>query len=210
MGTIMKSSKLFITGADANTKWMLPWFESNFRKHMPDAKLMVYDFDEFNPVSGMKNWFKKPFAMQAASKLSDSVCWIDSDIEIRANVEDIFTLCEPNRLAMVEDAPWTIRRKETWHNSGVVCFCGKPNILDMWAAAVLPLPDNLPPMYGDQDVLHAIVRTDMKRRIHITDLPRAYNTLRLDLIDNTAPPNIKMMHWTGAKGKEKIREQMNG
>ena len=50
----------------------------------------------------------------------------------------------------------------------------------------------------------------MKRRIHITDLPRAYNTLRLDLIDNTAPPNIKMMHWTGAKGKEKIREQMNG
>jgi phosphatidylethanolamine-binding protein (PEBP) family uncharacterized protein len=46
--------------------------------------------------------------------------------------------------------------------------------------------------------------------IHISDLPREYNTLRLDLIDNTAPKNIKIMHWTGKKGKDKIRSMMNG
>jgi hypothetical protein len=64
-------------------------------------------------------------------------------------------------------------------------------------------------MYGDQDVLHNILREGLKRMIHISDLPKNYNTLRIDLIDNTAPKNIKMMHWTGAKGNQEIKRQIN-
>ena len=199
-------SKLFITGCDKNTRWQLPWFEKNFRKHNPDAKLLVYNFDEhFKEAS---HWFKKPLAMRAASNLAKYVCWIDTDVEIRASYDDIFSYCEPNRLAMVEDKPWSMRRKEIWHNSGVVAFNHKPNILDEWCAAI---PSERPtnPMFGDQDVLHMLVRDNMRRRIHITDLPLAYNTLRLNLVDHTAPKVIKGMHWTGKIGNKEIRKQMN-
>ena len=51
---------------------------------------------------------------------------------------------------------------------------------------------------------------DLKRLTYITDLPREYNTLRIDLLDSTAPKDIKIMHWTGAKGKEVIRGMING
>jgi len=206
----MSYSKLFITGYDSTTKWMWPWFYKNFTRQMPYANLLAYDFDEFEtPTKGLKNWFKKPFAMIDAVKKAQAVCWIDSDIEIKHNVEDIFDYCEPNRLAMVQDQPWTLRRKEIWHNSGVVAFNGKPNILDEWAAAVQQVPENAGPMFGDQDVLHHLVRDEFRRRIHITDLPKTYNTLRLDLLDNNAPAKIKMMHWTGGKGKEQIRSMIN-
>ena len=210
MVKVMHYSKTFITGYDKTTAWMMPWFIENFDKHMPNTALVAYNFDEFNaPVKGMKNWFKKPYAMADASKKASSVCWIDSDIEIRDNVEDIFDWCEPNRLAMVEDQPWTTRRKETWHNSGVVAFKGRPNILDEWVSAINNLPMVTNPMVGDQDILHTCVKDDMRRRIHITDLPKAYNTLRLDLLDNTAPAQIKLMHWTGPKGKDRIRGMIN-
>ena len=65
------------------------------------------------------------------------------------------------------------------------------------------------PMYGDQDMLHELVREGLSREIHIRTLSKTWNTLRLDLIDGTAPKDIKIMHWTGRKGKEEIRKQMN-
>ena len=80
----MKYSRLFITGYDSTTEWLWPWFYKNFTTQMPEATLLSYNFDEFEaPVSGLKNWFKKPFAMLDAAKKSDSVCWIDTDIEIK-------------------------------------------------------------------------------------------------------------------------------
>ena len=62
---------------------------------------------------------------------------------------------------------------------------------------------------GDQEVLNWMLGGDPLREItHINELPRIYNTLRLDIEDNTAPPNPKIIHWTGPKGKDKIREMM--
>lgn len=200
-------SKVFITGCDSKTRWMLPWWKENFYKHNPDAHVHVYDFDK--AFVGDKGWFKKPRAMYEASKKARCVCWIDSDVEIKANIEDIFDYVEPNKLAMVEDQPWTTRRGERWHNSGVVAFQGTPKILTDWVTATAYVDQQSNPMYGDQDVLHEIVRQDMKRLIHITDLPKTYNTLRLDIGDGTIPKTIKMMHWTGPKGKEIIRSMIN-
>ena len=198
----MNYSKLFITGCDSTTRWILPWFEENFYRHNPDAELKVYDFDTFKPE--LKGWFKKPAAMLDAARLSQKVCWLDTDCEVRADLDDIFTYLEPNKLGMVEDVPWSRRRAEKWHNSGVVAFDGCPIILSEWAAAVQQNPQ-----VGDQEVLHGLTREGLRKMIHITDLPRDYNTLRLDLIDNSTPADIKVMHWTGAKGKDKIRSMMN-
>lgn len=203
MEKAMQFSKLFITGCDSTTKWLLPWFQDNFYRYNPDATLKVYNFDTFHPAS--KGWFKKPAAMMDASKLAANVCWLDTDCEVRGNLDDIWNHIEPNKLGMVEDLPWSRRRQERWHNSGVVAFQSWPNILSEWVTAC-----DTNPRDGDQEILHALVKEGMKRMIHISDLPREYNTLRLDLIDNTAPKNIKIMHWTGKKGKDKIRSMMNG
>lgn len=207
-------NKLFITGCDSKTQWMLPWFMKNFWDNNPKSELIVYDFGMKRPSARNvrnftgnqdKGWFKKPAAMIDASRLADSVCWLDTDCQIMDNIEDIWDYVEPNKLGMVEDVPWSTRRKEVWHNSGVVAFTRKPIILDEWAAAV-----SQNPKVGDQEVLHSLVREGFRRDIHITSLPREYNTLRLDFLDNTAPKSPKIIHWTGAKGKEKIRELMNG
>jgi len=212
--TNIKSSKLFITGCDSKTEWMLPWFVENFRKHNPNAELVIFDFGMESSLypelrkshrSQDQGWFKKPSAMVKASALAEKICWLDTDCEVKANIEDVFDYIEPNKLAMVEDVPWSTRRREKWHNSGVVAFTGRPAILDKWVGEVA-----INPVAGDQEVLHMLVRSGMNRLIHIKDLPRQYNTLRLDLQDKSQPNNIKIMHWTGPKGKQYIKEVMNG
>ena len=54
----------------------------------------------------------------------------------------------------------------------------------------------------------------LTRHIHITDVPNEYNWLRLQVeVDNQNSYNKKIMHWTGHKGKERIRkyiEEWNG
>ena len=204
-----KLSNLFITGCDVNRQWQLPWFVDNFKKHNPKAELLIYDFgmkeNSFSNISVKhlsqdKGWFKKPSAMMKASLIADKVCWLDTDCEVRTNIEYIFNYTEPNKLCMVEDVPWSKRRGETWHNSGVVAFQGTPSILGEWATEV-----SYNPKVGDQEVLHTMLSDPLKRMIHIKDISREYNTLRIDLIDNTAPKNIKVMHWTGVKGNDYIK-----
>jgi hypothetical protein len=211
----MKSSKLFITGCDYNTEWMLPWFVENFKKHNPETELVIYDFgmrgglypEMRKSLRGNqdKGWFKKPAAMLNASQLADNVCWIDTDCEIVGNINGIWEYLEPNKLLMAEDLPWSKRRGEKWHNSGVVAFQSTPKILSEWAAEV-----SVNPIQGDQEVLHMMVKDGLKRMIHITDLPRKYNVLRIDHLDKTVPKDPKIFHWTGQKGKDKIRSLMNG
>lgn len=206
-----KFSNLFITGCDSNTEWQLPWFIKNFKKHNPDAALKIYDFGMSNPNpklfekihSSDKGWFKKPFAMMTAARIATNVCWLDTDCEVREDLSDLFNYVEPNKLTMAEDVPWSKRRGEKWHNSGVVAFTGVPNILKEWANAV-----SYRPIEGDQQVLHELVKGDMKRMIHISDLPRKYNTLRLDLVDESTPSKISIMHWTGHLGNEEIKRKM--
>jgi hypothetical protein len=104
---------------------------------------------------------------------------------------------------MVEDKPWTKRRQEIWHNSGVVGIIDKPIILHQWCQEV---HDN--PTVGDQEVLHSMLNPITKLS-HIEDLPNEYNVLRLQVELDGYKGKKKIVHWTGAKGKDKIRSMMN-
>lgn len=216
----MKSfDKVFLTGCDEQTEWMLPWFLQNYKKHNR-TPIIFADFgvteDALNVVSSLcahiidmtgykeKGWFKKPQAMINASTFADYVCWIDTDCQILSPLADVFTLVEPNKLAMVEDKPWTTRKGETWHNTGVVAFQDRPPILTQWANAV-----NLDPQLGDQEVLHSLLRDNLKRMSNVTTLPPEYNWLRIMLLDGMDSPKKKVMHWTGRQGKDKIKELVN-
>jgi hypothetical protein len=49
----------------------------------------------------------------------------------------------------------------------------------------------------------------MRRMMMIADAPHIFNVLRIDHIDNNVPENPVIMHWTGVKGSEEIKRQMN-
>ena len=210
--------KVFVTGCDVKTEWMIGWFLKNYFKHnklpMVFANFGISE-QGLNQVSscssiidmtgtGGQGWFKKPQAMIEASKIARQVCWIDTDCHVLSDLKDIFDLTEPNKLAMVEDTPWSQRRQEKWHNTGVVAFEDRPQILNDWFNAVKQNP-----VQGDQEILHSILRMDLKREIHTTTLPPEYNWLRLMIEDGMDSKKKKVMHWTGAKGKAYIKGIVN-
>jgi hypothetical protein len=214
----MKSSKIFITGCDSNTEWMLDWFVMNYLKHNSN-QLYIMDFGMSEralekhagfvlplPPSNHVGWFHKPLAMLSAARLADKVCWLDTDCQVLGDISGIFDYVEKNKLAMVEDLPWSTRRGSKWHNSGVVAFEGVPAILTEWHAAVVKSPQ-----VGDQEVLHALLNTPMRRFVHIVDVPNKYNVLRVQWDkDDSVPKDVLIKHYTGAKGKLQIWDQMNG
>jgi len=208
--------KAFLTGCDENTQWMLPWFCKNFRRYHYTPLVfanfgVTEDFLEnfvnknFEGVIDLsmekgQGWFLKPRAMLNVP--AEKVVWLDTDCHILSNIDDIFNELEPEKLAMVKDHPWTKRRKELWHNSGVVGFINRPSILKAWFRAVTRHPD-----VGDQEVLHGMLNPITKIQ-YIKDLPHKYNVLRLDVDDGLDPEDKKVMHWTGKKGKDIIKGLM--
>ena len=213
----MKSyDKAFVTGCDENHEWMLEWFFKNYKKHMKDVPLVFANFgltpdglkkvrENVHAVMNLKpfdeeGWFKKPMSMIKCP--SKKTIWIDLDCEIRDDISNLFNMLKPNMLNMVEDKPWTMRGQELWHNSGVVGFIDKPTILYDWAKAIR---DN--PVQGDQEVLHLLLNPITKIK-YINDIPNEYNVLRLQVEADGYAGAIKVMHWTGQKGKNKIRAML--
>jgi hypothetical protein len=213
--------EVFLNGCDINTEWQLPWFIHNFERHN-EGHLIIADFGMSEEMlshismyqiieikSQEKGWFKKPRAILTASRLRDvdKVCWLDTDCEIKGNIEHIFDLSEPNKLGMVEDRPWTARRNEMgkWYNSGVVLVEGTPTILGDWASNCVRNP-----VQGDQEVLYFMMGGDeLKKLAYINPLPHTYNTLRIDYQDGIAVRKPLIVHHTGEKGNQAIRKQMN-
>jgi len=216
---LSKLNKVFLTGCDRNAEWMLEWFLKHYRKHNTTpiifadfgcsmdmrAKMHMLGFsDIFAPTQQqVGGWFYKPRVMLQAAELADEVCWLDTDIHIKADMSGIFSHIENEKLTMCEDRGWSSRRGEKWHNSGVVAFRGKPNILKQWAEQC-----TLNPKVGDQEVLHEMVNeSPLTRMKYITDAPAKYNWLRLDVLDGRSG-EIAGMHWTGYKGKLEIKRLM--
>jgi hypothetical protein len=213
---LKKYDKAFLTGCDEGHAWMIPWFVENYKRHN-SAPLIFANFGvsqstlkyiekHFHAIIDMsktkeRGWFKKPRAM--LNSPSVKTVWIDTDCHICDNIESIFGMLKPNKLSMVEDKPWTKRRGEIWHNSGVVGFIDKPMILHQWCQEV-----HNNPSVGDQEVLHSMLNP-ITKLTHIEDLPNEYNVLRLQVELDGYTGKKKIVHWTGAKGKDKIRSMMN-
>ena len=217
----MKLDKLFITGCDVNTECQLPLFWENYKEYN-NTPLLVMDFgmskdmrvwveenilECVDVLTQAEGWFKKPSAMLRACEESEKVCWLDTDCQVFGDISPIFDLTVPFKIGMVEDRPWTKRRGEygAWYNSGVVVWEGKPNILRAWAEQCIN--DG---WVGDQETLYAMMGGDEIMKMSIIEpLPHKYNTLRLDYVDNIAVKNPLIVHHTGKKGKEVIKEMMN-
>lgn len=209
--------RAFLTGCDRSTQWMLPWFLEHYRRHH-STPLVFADFGVTNEMRAFmagqvdcminmqetieQGWFKKPKAMIACPALQ--TVWIDTDCQILANCDGIFDNIEPDKLSMVEDKPWSMRREEIWHNSGIVAFERKPRILTLWAEQIAKNPE-----VGDQEVLHSML-DPVGKLVYIKDLDNKYNVLRLQLEDRSYKGKPSIIHWTGRKGKIKIKEMIDG
>ncbi len=208
-----KFDKAFLTGCDKATEWMLPWFIHHFKSHV-NLPLVFADFGltkqprEFIGKHAAciiemqdmpeKGWFKKPKAMLACPSIK--TVWIDTDCQITTNIDQIFDRIVAKKLLMGEDIPWSKRRNDKWHNSGVVGFVDKPYILNQWADEVMKNPQ-----VGDQEVLHSMLNP-ITRIGAIEDLPNEYNVLRIQMEeDGPYKGKTKIIHWTGRKGKERIK-----
>ena len=215
---LSESNRAFITGCDSNTEWMLKWFIKNYKKHndtplvfcdfgiTQETRSWLYQVEKIEiielPKQSVGGWFYKPAALYHSPY--KETCWIDTDIQVLGDLSGIFKYVEDDKLGMVEDKPWSKRRGEKWHNSGVVAIRGKPPILKKWMMTCLNNP-----RIGDQEVLHDMVRINpMMRLMHIADVPNIYNWLRIQLVDGEDNPNKLCMHWTGPKGKDHIRKLM--
>ena len=106
---------------------------------------------------------------------------------------------------MCQDLPWSTRSGEMWHNSGVVGIQGPIQVLRDWSIAV-----EQSPIQGDQETLHHMLKDDLKRMIYISDIPRRFNVLRIDHLDDTVPRNPLIYHWTGHKGNIHIKGLIDG
>lgn len=215
MTTTKLYDQAFLTGCDTATEWMLPWFFENYKAHN-DSPLIFADFgvrdldyvrDNVHAVINLTNinelgWFKKPKAMIHAP--AKKTVWLDTDCQILGDLSPLFNMLKPGKLGMVEDKPWSMRRGGSWYNSGVVGFIDKPNILYQWAKQVQENPD-----VGDQETLQAML-DPIGRLTYIEPLPNEYNWLRLQIENDDQPAkNAKIIHWTGKKGKDRIRSMMN-
>ena len=215
----MKYDKAFLTGCDHFGEWLIPWFVENYKKHntapLIFANFGVKNLDSikghFDAIinaedsSEVKGWFKKPKVM--CSSPAHKTVWLDTDCQVIDNIDGIFDLLKPNKLNMVEDKPWTLRRgvNGPWYNSGVVGFIGQPMILRNWFNWVKENKTEA----GDQEVLYSNLDI-MGKLTYINPLPNEYNWLRLQLEhDNQNSWNKKIVHWTGQKGKDRIKEMMN-
>ena len=211
-----KTTRCFLTGCDAKTEWMVPWFLKNYRKHndtpiyfadfgvSPEFRLQSLSmFDGIYEVSQQRvgGWFYKPQALMKCP--IEEVCWLDTDIHVLGDLSGVFDLGEKGKLNMVEDRPWTKRSGEKWHNSGVVLIKDRPRILHDWVTQCMTNPRQ-----GDQEVLHDMLKTPLDVITHIHDLPNIYNWLRIQLIDGEDSEQKLAMHWTGLKGKHKIEKLM--
>ena len=206
----------FICGSDHRTEWMIPWFLRRYRQ-WNKTPIILFDFGimnkdyhrQFDEVINLKKneknltWFMKPKAMLESP--ADKTVWIDIDCEVVGPIDNIFDHIVPNKLLMAEDRPWTTRNQRRWYNSGVVGFEGKPQILKDWAYKC-----EVDPIQGDQETLHVMVGDNPINNLrYIEEMPRKYNVLRLDHLDNTVPANPLVFHWTGYKGKIEIKRQMS-
>jgi len=204
-----------LTGCNAKTEWQLDWFMDNYLQKN-STPIVLCDFgmtvQTRNRIKGLfsgimdltenklDGWFKKPIAI--FNSPAKKTLWLDTDCEVKANLKPLFNMIVPNKLNMVEDKPWSTRRGEIWHNSGVVGVMGKPQILHSWCNAVTQNPE-----VGDQEVLHSLLNP-ITRLTHINDLPFEWNVMRLATDHDDYKGPIKIQHHTGAKGKDKIKGLM--
>lgn len=228
----IKYSKGIILGIDKNQEWMLNWWWENYKKYN-DYPVLFVDFGMTQEGAGWckqrgdfavvedfpgctKNWFKKPLA--CLESIFETAIWLDTDCEVRGNLEPIFKYTEKRKVAATIDRGtpqmWydILPENIIVYNSGIVAFKHGELAIHKWGLMTLlmtkltPEVDKIWLPTGDQEILALSLRQYAKDRV--SPLPVDLVRLRIEP-DGKIYENCLIKHWTGPVGKEEIRKQFS-
>jgi hypothetical protein len=220
------SGRGVLVGLDASQEWMLPWWWSRYAAHN-DLPVLFVDFGmsakgrDWCAERGMLcgptaaecyGWFKKPLAL-LESPFAQAV-WLDTDCEVRGNLEPLFAFCSDCRVGLGVDrgTPQRIREsmpaKTPIYNSGLIVFNHGDVLVPQWASMTMALRsdragDTRYGQPGDQETLALALRRYAQGRVH--EIPE--DVFRLRRSDGDGP--CLVMHWTGPEGKTHIRHSLS-
>ena len=207
---------MIITGVDHSHEDLLEWWLKNvYKHHNYNVEVGVMDFgmspalrgrleDNYpatfsRPFNGTKarkiGWFYKVQAVMDCP--SKSVCWLDVDCEILTDISDVYNLVPPGMIGLTRD--WV---RGNWWATGVIVVNDRPSLLEHWDRR-LNADDGI---RGDQEALYELVGN--KEHEQIQELPQDYQWLRISLNKGKDSPTKKVIHWTGPRGKQFIRETL--
>jgi hypothetical protein len=204
-----ETNNIFITGADKKCEWLLPWWYRNYSANN-NIPIIIADFGlssqgldwceknnlEVQKVEGSKGWHMKPSALSQINKGEKRV-WIDVDCQVLKKIDNIFDYVVEDKLTCSEDTyhSWGCK----WQ-TGVVGVMGNPEILKEWEEKCLN-PSG-PYARGDQELLWELIKE--KGKGYINRLPQNFNWLRMALHYGHRHKDMRIVHWTGEKGKKII------
>ena len=207
---------MIITGVDHSHEDLLEWWLKNvYKHHNYNVEVGVMDFgmspalrgrleDNYpaifsRPFNGTKarkiGWFYKVQAVMDCP--SKSVCWLDVDCEILTDISDVYNLVPPGMIGLTRD--WV---RGNWWATGVIVVNDRPSLLEHWDRR-LNADDGI---RGDQEALYELVGN--KEHEQIQELPQDYQWLRISLNKGKDSPTKKVIHWTGPRGKQFIRDHL--
>lgn len=211
----MGQKTAFLLGTDASQKEYAQWVIRQLNQNESCVDIAVFDFDRCmamsmdltiltstRPTHGVKGWYLKPYAILEALQHYDKVVWLDNDLELRGDIDDLaWNLVPQGKIGMAVDLYASKKANSAIYNSGVVvadkhCVAD----LEMWWKHCQSMK-----FRGDQETYSALVTRGVIQTPFV--LPKEYNWLRLD-----PPPGPddypKVFHWTGPIGKIHISNHL--
>ena len=217
---------MIVTGLDSNREDIIEWWIDNALKHHKTEKIGVWDLGMSSacrnklerkyeqvwfsqPVDGhiprhekKIGWYYKVHCVKESPE--QSVVWVDSDCQILTDISDIFHLVPSGQIGLTRDWCRNDTSFQNWWATGVIAVNDRPSLLDTWHKR-LWTPDEYGDLIrGDQEALNALVGAGEHEQI--VELPQEYQWLRISLNKGVKNDNIKVIHWTGPKGKRFIRD----
>ena len=183
----------FVTGADKDYIDILDWFLEGYHKHI-NIPLYIANFgmlkqypNSFLVASDGRTWFYKPKAIEKVP--ADKIIWLDCDIEIKADISDMFDMLKDDYLMSKDHAV----RTDRWQ-TGIVGIKDK-QVLNKWFDRCEMRQER-----SDQEAFNKVAH-----EFTINRIPDNYHGLRLGKNNDVA----KTIHWTGDEGKNIIRSKLN-
>lgn len=181
----MKGSKAFVIGSDRNQLDLA--HKVMGRLDRVTSYPVIFNYGE-------KGWFDKPAFISKALLNYDQVCWLDNDIQILRNFDEIFELAGTSCISGVPNFlyPFCL-------NAGVLVFNRSAfDTVLTWQFVLDTFP-----FRSDQEALQHI-RQDIPEKFF--ELPMEYNHQKFAIKSgNSINDKTAIVHWTGDDGKEYLR-----
>jgi hypothetical protein len=218
-----------IIGVDDNQAWMLKWWWDKYREHN-SLPVLFADFGltkkhrnwceergYLSPLITLEGhpWFRKPFGCLATC--FQQTIWLDTDVEVRRNVEPLFEYAADNSIGITFDRGSPKQWAEALptdcrlFNSGVIAYNHGDIVFNKWALMVMimcpfePIEKKLKIPTGDQEVLALSIRQYGQGRVK--EMPKEEVRLRREP-DRILYGDCLVKHWTGPHGKDEIKKRL--